>query len=259
MINTFHSSFNTPPVPPPIPPRHGHRGSALAKNTPLVKFLSVMLLLLMILTFGGFVYLFYRLGLTQNGYTQLQQCDRSDLRPDEVEYCKKLMKNNKAGIGQEGRAAFLTGRLSFTPLAQLILKWESTKSDDHSDTLLWNTGHSLLKDISVNSHGIITIKYPGYYFIYSQVSFSKGHVKVPLGQALWTQKTKKDTTQKQGWEKMLMAFCSLPQNSGVPDLCTASLFGVFELEENQQLLVNVTGKDLVNAESSTFGLFRLQD
>lgn len=58
MINTFHSSFN----PPPIPPRPGHRGGpALPSNTPLVKFLSVLLLLLMIQTFGGFLYLFHRL------------------------------------------------------------------------------------------------------------------------------------------------------------------------------------------------------
>lgn len=56
MINTFHSSFN----PPPVPPRQGHRGGpALPSNTPLVKFLSVLLLLLMIQTFGGFLYLFH--------------------------------------------------------------------------------------------------------------------------------------------------------------------------------------------------------
>lgn len=60
MINTFHSSFN----PPPVPPRPGPRGGpALPSNTPLVKFLSVLLLLLMIQTFGGFLYLFHRINL----------------------------------------------------------------------------------------------------------------------------------------------------------------------------------------------------
>lgn len=67
-INTFHSSFN----PPPVPPRSGHRGPALPSNTPLVKFLSVMLLLLMIQTFGGFLYLFHRINTVGtrmlNGY-----------------------------------------------------------------------------------------------------------------------------------------------------------------------------------------------
>lgn len=61
-INTFHSSFN----PPPVPPRSGHRGGpALPSNTPLVKFLSVLLLLLMIQTFGGFLYLFHRINMVR--------------------------------------------------------------------------------------------------------------------------------------------------------------------------------------------------
>lgn len=61
MINTFHSSYNPPP--PPVPPRTGYRKPQPAVNTPLVKYLSVMLLLLMILTFGGFLYLFQKLNM----------------------------------------------------------------------------------------------------------------------------------------------------------------------------------------------------
>lgn len=63
MINTFHTSYNPPPVPPrtaysrPLP--------ALPGNTPLVKFLSVMLLLLTMLTFGGFFYLFLKLNMVR--------------------------------------------------------------------------------------------------------------------------------------------------------------------------------------------------
>ncbi len=63
MINTFHSSYNLPPVPPPVPPRAGYRKPQAAGNTSLVKFLSVMLLLLMIVTFGGFLYLFQKLNM----------------------------------------------------------------------------------------------------------------------------------------------------------------------------------------------------
>ncbi|KAI4897300.1 hypothetical protein NFI96_024668 [Prochilodus magdalenae] len=260
MINTFHSSFN----PPPVPPRQGHRGTMLQTNTPLVKFLSVMLLLLMVLTFGGFLYLFHRLSLMQCGYSnanflkQFQLCKESHLRPEDIANCKKLAANYEE-IGNEG-VAYLTGKGFFTtPLARLILKRQTTPTIGKPDSLLWNEDHSLLKNILLNTKGIVTIQYPGYYFVYSQVTFSKQHMKVPLRQAIWTQKPKKDSKDNDVWEKLLVSYCSLPQDSSVPNLCTASNAGVFEFEENQQLFVNVTVREFVNEESSTFGLFKLQD
>ncbi|XP_036423786.1 CD40 ligand [Colossoma macropomum] len=257
MINTFHTSF----TPPPVPPRQGHRGAMPPTNTPLVKFLSVMLLLLMILTFGGFLYLFHRLSVMPYGYSDLyfaKQCEESSLRPEDMDYCKKVVENAFKG----GRVAALTGRgFSTTSLARLVLPWNTpvTTTADQRDTLIWDEEHSLVKEIRLNSKGIVTIDYPGYYFVYSQVTFSKGHMKVPLRQVIWTRKSKNDGKDKEDWEKLLVSYCSLPQSSSVPDLCTASHTGVFELEKNQQLFLNVTGRDLVNAESSTFGLFKLQD
>ncbi|XP_072519798.1 CD40 ligand [Salminus brasiliensis] len=258
MINTFHSSS----YPPPVPPRQGHRGPMIPGNTPLVKFLSVMMLLLMILTFGGFFYLFHVLNGMQYRYSdtnlllQLQQCKPDSLTPEQREYCKKLMDSNN-GLGKDGRVAFLSGRgLSTSPVAQLFLKRETPnlKGKDQLNTLYWDQEHSLMKEIYLNSNGVVTIDQPGYYFLYSQVSFSKGHPKIPLTQVLWTRKSQEDN-----WEKLLISYCSLSQINSVPTICTASQAGMFELQKSQQLRVNVTSRDLVNAESSTFGLFKLQD
>ncbi|KAL6480233.1 hypothetical protein MHYP_G00112660 [Metynnis hypsauchen] len=254
MINTFHTSFN----PPPVPPRQGHRGTMLPTNTPLVKFLSVMLLLLMVLTFGGFLYLFHRLSVMQYGYSEvnlakLEQC--KERRPEDMYFCSKMFNAIKGGSVDA-----LTGRVSSTTLARLVLPWKSpiTTAADQWDALIWDEEHSLVKEIHLNK-GIVTISYPGYYYVYSHVTFSKAHMKVPLRQVIWTRKSKNSGKEKEGWEKLLVSFCSLSQSSSAPGLCTASHAGVFELQKNQELFVNVTGTDLVNAESSTFGLFKLQD
>ncbi|KAL7863237.1 hypothetical protein SRHO_G00122210 [Serrasalmus rhombeus] len=256
MINTFHSSFN----PPPVPPRQGHRGAMPPTNTPLVKFLSVMLLLLMVLTFGGFLYLFHRLSVMQYGYSEvnlakLEQCKEG--RPEDMYFCNKMLNAIKGGSVD----AFTGGEFSTTSLARLVLPWRYpiATAADQWDALIWDEEHSLVKEIRLNSKGIVTIDYPGYYYVYSQVTFSKAHMKAPLRQVIWTRKSKNSGKEKEGWEKLLVSYCSLSQSSSAPGLCTASHAGVFELEKNQQLFVNVTGTDLVNAESSTFGLFKLQD
>ncbi|MCI4379981.1 hypothetical protein PGIGA_G00234640 [Pangasianodon gigas] len=264
MINTFHSSFN----PPPVPPRPGHRGGpALPSNTPLVKFLSVLLLLLMIQTFGGFLYLFHRINTLQDRRNdneistlkQLQQC-ADNLEYENVPYCNKLVENFKTVIKKvsqaEGRVALLieTGS-STTPQASMVLSQTSqSKARNQSNTLLWDGSHSVMDKISLSTSGALTIHYPGYYLIQSKVTFSKAHEKATLGQAIWTQNTKVGNPTK-----LLESFCSLPRHSTIPDLCTASQTGVFRLEKGQMLFVNVTDRHLVHLDSTTFGLFRLQD
>lgn len=129
-----------------------------------------------------------------------------------------------------------------------------SSAGDQINTLVWDEGHSLVKNIRLNKNGIVTIDYPGYYLVDSQVSFSKGHAKAPLKQVVWS--WKKD---KKNWERLLISYCSLLENRSFPAVCTASQAGVFRLEEGQMLFINVTGRDLVNKESCTFGLFKLQD
>ncbi|XP_017328906.1 CD40 ligand [Ictalurus punctatus] len=259
MINTFHSSFN----PPPVPPRQGHRGGpALPSNTPLVKFLSVLLLLLMIQTFGGFLYLFHAINRLQDRLNdneistlkQLQQCAENNLNSEDLQYCSKIVENYKTVIKKvsqtEGRVALLTETGSSTiPQARMVLGSNSqTEVRDQSNTLLWDLNFSVKEKISLSTSGVLTIRYPGYYLIQSQVTFSKAHEKAPLKQTIWTKNS-----------KLLESYCSLPRNSAIPDLCTSSQTGVFRLEKDQTLFLNVTDRHLVHSDSTTFGLFRLQD
>ncbi|XP_060741048.1 CD40 ligand [Tachysurus vachellii] len=261
MINTFHSSFN----PPPVPPRPGHQGGpALRSNTPLVRFISVLLLLLMILTFGGFLYLFHRISTLQdrrsdneiNALKQLQQC-AENLGSENLQHCNKLVelyKNLLKKVSEaEGKVALLIEPGSSTnPQARLVLS--ESKEENKFNTLVWKKTHSVLEKITLSSSGVLTIQYPGYYLIQSQVTFSKAHEKAPLYQAIWSQKTNDETPSE-----LLKSFCSLPRGSKMPDLCTASETGVFRLEKGHKLFVNVTDKSLVNLDATTFGLFRLQD
>ncbi|KAM9471010.1 CD40 ligand [Clarias gariepinus] len=262
MINTFHSSFN----PPPIPPRPGHRGGpALPSNTPLVKFLSVLLLLLMIQTFGGFLYLFHRLNTLQDRQNdnkistlkQLQQCAENNLELKDLQYCNSIVENYRTVIKKisqaEGKVALLTETGSSTiPKARML---PLIPKDKHkSNTLLWDSNHSVLEKISVSTSGELRIHYPGYYLIQSHVTFSKAHSKATLKQTIWMKKTPGESPSK-----LLDSHCSLPRSSTIPDMCTASLTGVFRLEKDQTLFVNVTDMSLVNLASTTFGLYRLQD
>ncbi|KAF4091328.1 hypothetical protein AMELA_G00035700 [Ameiurus melas] len=258
MINTFHSSFN----PPPVPPRQGHRGQpALPSNTPLVKFLLVLLLLLMIQMFGGFLYLFHSINTLQDRLNdkeistlkQLQQCAEKNLDSEDLQYCSKIVENYKTVIKKvsqtEGRVALLIETGSFTiPQARMILGPSKPEVRDQSNTLLWDLSHSVMEKISLSTSGVLTIRYPGYYLIQSQVTFSKAHEKAPLKQTIWTKNS-----------KLLESFCSLPRNSAIPDLCTTSQTGVFRLEKGQTLFLNVTDRRFVHLDSTTFGLFRLQD
>ncbi|TSS60355.1 CD40 ligand [Bagarius yarrelli] len=258
-INTYHSSFN----PPPVPPRPGHRGGpVLASNTPLVKFISVVLLLLMIQTFGGFIYLFHKISTLQDrrydneisALKQLQQCAETNPASDDIQYCSKLMELYRIVLKKvstaEGRVAFLMETGSYTiPQARLV----SNKDMGQSNTLLWSTSHSVLDKVSLSMSGVLTIQYPGYYLIQSHVTFSKAHAKDPLKQVILSQKTGKRPSE------LLRSFCSLPSGNTIPSLCTTSETAVFRLEKGERLFVNVTDKQLVNMEFTTFGLFRLQD
>lgn len=126
------------------------------------------------------------------------------------------------------------------------------------NTLLWDETHSLIHNIGLSKSGELTIDTPGYYFIHSQVTYSKSHPKEPLRQIVWTRKSKNENqgTNEQKEENLMTCYCNVPQ-SGV--LCTASQTGIFKLEKGQKILVNVTDASLLNLATTVFGLFKLQD
>ncbi|XP_057205061.1 CD40 ligand [Triplophysa rosa] len=214
MINTFHTSYNPPPVPPragysrPLPPQPG--------TTPLLKILCVMLLLLMVMTFGGFFYLSQK-------------------------FSQAFAVREAAAAPMKGLAPSFNG-----PAAHMVLQEEQAGSNKQ---LVWNKDHSLIRDVETSkARDTLIIKSPGIYFIYSQITFSK-HSSSSLKQSIW----RKGPNQEP--EEILKSFCSLDSNS--PDICTASLSGMFHLKEKQELYVKVTNTSLLNKDSCSFGLFKL--
>ncbi|KAK2891189.1 hypothetical protein Q8A67_013832 [Cirrhinus molitorella] len=253
MINTFHSSYN----PPPVPPRAGYSKPQPASNTSLVKFLSVMLLLLMILNFGGFLYLFQRLNTGkyfqfQGSYEdvkRLQDCVDQSTGDDSNTECGKLMEKYKAIIAKLTGGPHLTGPAAH--MTALTEHKDKTSGFLKTKRLLWDEGHSLLQDVRLSEQEKLTIQYSGTYFIYSQVTFSKNSHSTSLKQSIRIIRPK-----KQEDKELLKSFCSLNPDSS--NMCTASLAGVFRLEKDQQLYVTVTNTSLVNRDSCNFGLFKLR-
>lgn len=134
----------------------------------------------------------------------------------------------------------------------LVLTPTDTNSEYlRSNYLLWDREDSLLQDVGLNSkRNMLIINNPGIYFIYSQVTFSR-HSKNALMQAVKSLGPKKEKDKE-----LIKSFCSL--NPSKPDLCTASLVGVFPLQKDQQVYVTVTNTSLVNRDSCSFGLFKLR-
>ncbi|XP_056098335.1 CD40 ligand [Rhinichthys klamathensis goyatoka] len=268
MINTFHSSYN----PPPVPPRARYSKPQPVGNTALVKILSVMLLMLMMLTFGGFFYLFKKLNLLQGhgsyhesnhedmtNLLRLDDCVKEKLGEDSRAECSELIENYKAVIEKVLQSNKKVSRLtagpngSNGPAAHMVLLTErkDTKEFMRSNNLLWDLDHSMLQEVQLSSKGdMLIIQKPGIYFIYSQVTFSK-QSKSALKQAIRVTGPK-----KQEDKELLKAFCSL--NDSTSNLCTASLAGVFQLQKDQKLYVTATNTSLVNRDSCSFGLFKLR-
>ncbi|KAA0709371.1 hypothetical protein E1301_Tti004204 [Triplophysa tibetana] len=219
MINTFHTSYN----PPPVPPRAGYSRPLpqMPGNTPLLRFLSVMLLLLMVLTFGGFFYL--------------------SLKFSQALAVREQVAAAAAAAPIKGLAPSFNA-----PAAHMVLQKEQAGSNKQ---LVWNKEHSLIQDVDISrARDTLIIKSPGIYFIFSQITYSK-HSNSSLKQAIWR---KGPNIQKP--EEILKSFCSLDSNK--PDICTASLSGMFHLKEKQELYVTVTNTSLLNKDSCSFGLFR---
>ncbi|XDV37211.1 hypothetical protein PO909_006851 [Leuciscus waleckii] len=267
MINTFHSSYN----PPPVPPRARYSKPQPVGNTPLVKILSLMLLMLMMLTFGGFLYMFTKLNMLQSHGSNnedmmkllINDCVKDKLGEDSVEECRKLMEMYKEVIEKVSQGNNKVSRLTGGPNGpngpaahMVLLNEHKDKSSEsvRSNKLLWDLEHSMLQEVQLSGKSdMLIIQKPGIYFVYSQVTFSK-QPKSALKQAIRiTEPTKKEDKKD---KELLKAFCSL--NDSSTPMCTASLGGVFQLQKDQQLYVTVTNKSLVNRDSCSFGLFKLR-
>ncbi|KAJ8407198.1 hypothetical protein AAFF_G00288740 [Aldrovandia affinis] len=213
MINTYHTSL----PPPPVPPRQGAHRPATGRATPLLWFLSVVMVLQMGVTFGGFVYLFRK----------------------------------SSTISQAAeKVGFLSGSVPFQDSGVVAhMAPESDSGSFTSKTLKWNRAHSLLVKVTyLYTPGALKILIPGEYYVYSQVTFSKMHPKAPLFHSIVSRRSMENKV-------LLRAYASL--NNEKP--LTSFQGGVFKLEKDEELSLNVTDTSLVNLEvtSTTFGLFML--
>ncbi|XP_042274795.1 CD40 ligand [Thunnus thynnus] len=231
MINTYQTSLAAPPVPPrlnrsipvlmpgPLPSR-GHSKS-------LIRFLVGVVLLHLLLSVGGFIYLYH------------------------------TSKKEKPASA-EGKAALLLSEkqeTSYKALARMIVK--HTAQDPTSGYLQWDTKHSVLRNINYYRNSWLTILEPGDYFVFSRVTFSKGNSKLPLASMVKLRKN------EAGDEKTVMrAYCSLEsynRSASNPQLCTATQGEVITLEKGNQLSVWVQDLSLVdyNEEATAFGMYKV--
>lgn len=123
--------------------------------------------------------------------------------------------------------------------------------------LMWNVKHSFFREIDYYHDIWLTVRYSGYYFVYSRVSFSKSNPVKPLASII---KLRKSDKEKE--ETVMVAYCNTNNHSGaqsVPHMCTASQGEVIKLESGNQLSVWVQNLTFVDYEegATTFGMYKL--
>ncbi|MEQ2302140.1 hypothetical protein AMECASPLE_003530 [Ameca splendens] len=241
MINTYQTSMALPQVPPPVPPRLGRSQPVLipaqlpspGHSKPLLRFLVAVVVLHLLLSVGGFLYLYY---------TERQLSHATYSSPQ----------------GRVGFPPIEKQETAYRALARLVIKPRSysTKAKT-SGYLQWDTDHSVYRDINYFHSTWVTILQPGDYFVYSRVTFSRGDSTIPL--ASFVKMRKSDS----GEEKVVMkAYCSMSNGTGSmlnPHMCTATQQDVITLERGNQLSVWVEDLSLVDYEvgATSFGMYKV--
>ncbi|XP_023650635.1 CD40 ligand [Paramormyrops kingsleyae] len=265
MINTYTTSF----IAPPVPPRTSSRAPAPTRHPVHLWLLSVVLVLQMIVFAGTFVYLFLRDSELQREFEsqfhddlivlrRLQECDDRSLEYSTLLDCKKILDKYKNILLKISQAEGSVGlRLGDTPIrkpgamAHMLVKPDRSQVTS-TKVLQWYQEHSLLMNVDyLITPRTLRIRFKGHYYIYSQVTFSGWHPKIPLVQTVMRQAT---AAGKKTEDVLLKAFCTM-KNAG--EACTSFQGGTFQLEEGMELYVNVTDINLLNFEetATTFGLF----
>lgn len=152
MINTYQTSLSAPP----IPPRLGRHQAATAPapnltpiftlksgpSKPVFRFLIGVVVLHLVLSFGGFIYLYH---------------------------------NGNKGSPAPGKVEFLSGKVSFSgTMARMIV--QTPNGTPTSKYLPWNAQHSKMKSVGHTKDRLIVTQ-TGDYFVFSRVTFSKMNPK----------------------------------------------------------------------------------
>ncbi|KAG7484295.1 hypothetical protein MATL_G00047870 [Megalops atlanticus] len=265
MINTYESGL----TPPPLPPRPGAQRLPPSRAGTHFWCLSLGFVVQTVVIVALFIYLFQRTDAERNESSafhddllllkRLEECDSNSLDSESLLGCKKVFDKFRRVISMlsqnDGKVESLTAVGPNTDSGALAqMKVEKTDSKSPSQVLHWNHEHSTLRNVvHFPLRGMLRIRIPGDYYVYSQVTFSKMNPKIPLLQTIMRQTGQAKPAEE---DVLLKAFCS--PTSG--DACTSYHGGVFRLEKEQQLYVNVTDRDLVNFDRSAtaFGLFLLR-
>ncbi|XP_029021119.1 CD40 ligand [Betta splendens] len=230
MINTYQTSL----APPPVPPRLNRSHPVLipaplpaqSSSRPMMRFLLCVVLLNLVLCVGGFIYLYHHLNMEQR-------------------------------FSSEGTVAFRAAEKQETldrtrTMARMVVSKSSKESK--LSYLQWDMDHSELKSINYYERSWLTIPESGDYYVYSRVTFSRGHDKLPL-----TSHVRLRKSQAEEDKTIMQACCDLDKISDIPRLCTASQGEVMTLEKGNQLSVWVSDLSLVSYEegATTFGMYKL--
>ncbi|XP_018598609.1 CD40 ligand-like [Scleropages formosus] len=283
MINTYNNNLPAPPVPPRARAPGSVPGLELGpppviapapapapepqRNKSHIRFLAVVFVLHAVVTTVMFVYLFSMNFRTRDSEDQVS--DHYDEVLRRLHKCNEDTTNDKSLLECLNKSEklsrvmakdFQTGGKEAHSEASLYDGWGAVahmKVDEASskspNTLRWKGDHSILRNVNHLPTGMLQVRQPGYYYIYSQVTFSKAVPKIPLTQTITRWSVSPDKPKA---DLLLKAFCNWT-NEGV---CTSFQGGVFKLEKGQKLAVQVADTSLVSFDdtATTFGLFLLQ-
>ncbi|XP_035016494.2 CD40 ligand [Hippoglossus stenolepis] len=226
MINTYHTSM----APPPVPPRLSGSQTLLipaplpspSHSKTLIRFLVGVAVLHLLLSVGGFIYLYH-----------YEKMERFSLA--------------------EGKAEFLSSvkqEPSHRALANLVVD-RKTATTSTPGYLQWDMNNSPRKNINYSYSSWLTVLHSGDYYVYSRVTFSKSRSTSPLFSRVMLRKS--ETTKD---EVLMQAYCNLGSPTG---LCTATQGSVVTLEEGNQLGVWIENLSWVDYDekATAFGMYRL--
>ncbi|KAM4621452.1 CD40 ligand [Polymixia lowei] len=231
MINTYQTSL----PPPPVPPRLSRSGPILlpalapshGPSKSLLRFLVGVVLLHLLLSLGGFIYL-YTTG-------------RMDKLPS-----------------AEGRVASRSSETPHTAMARMTVKPPSrttTGQQEPEGYLQWNMDHSVRRNINFYHASWLTVLQPGDYYVYSRVTFSKWHPNLPLASSVRLRESDSGPVKD-----VMKSYCSLEkQEKQSPRMCTANQGEVITLKPGNQLSVWVQDLSLVDYDegATAFGMYKL--
>ncbi|XP_045200714.2 tumor necrosis factor ligand superfamily member 14-like [Mercenaria mercenaria] len=131
------------------------------------------------------------------------------------------------------------------------------------DIIRWQTSESFLKGGITYKDGKLTIKEPGYYYVFSQIMFRNVQKTTPTVVTYEENPTRLDHymhhySRKDGTtRKILEASKSLCEMPSANDKTTSTIGAVFYLEEHDEIFVNTSyPKSLVpSQEGNHFGLY----